>query len=107
MIRLINVGKFSEKKMKITKNLLEKMVREELNNLDEGGMGTSPSGRTIDPTKFSPDMIANLMDLVANIKNLVRQGASIDDVAAAIEQSESHLHGDRGGVDGGAARGEV
>jgi hypothetical protein len=38
MIRLFNVGKFSEKNMKITKQLIEKMVREELNNLDEGGM---------------------------------------------------------------------
>ena len=78
--------------MKITKQLIESMVREELESiLEDDGMGAAPSGREIDSTKFSPDMIANLIDLVANIKNLVRQGASIEDVDRAIKQSESFL----------------
>ena len=90
MIRLLSQK--SEIQMKITKQLIESMVREELASISEdNGLGIAPSGREVEKDKFSPDMVANLVDLVANIKNLVKQRASIDDVEDAIEQSEKFL----------------
>jgi hypothetical protein len=99
MIRLLSQK--SEIQMKITKQLIESMVREELASISEDdGTGIAPSGREVKKDKFSPDMVANLVDLVANIKNLVRQRASIDDVADAIKQSESFLDEGRGPYQG-------
>tara|TARA_Y100000034_G_C6776293_1_gene346635 strand:- start:40 stop:240 length:201 start_codon:yes stop_codon:yes gene_type:complete len=59
--------------MKITKKLIKEMVKEELDAaIEEGGaMGRSPAGRTIDPSAFTPDQIANMIELIATIKDAI------------------------------------
>ena len=72
-------GKISEKKMKITKELIREMVQEELENaIEEGGAMGHHDGRDIDPSAFTPDQIANMVDLIAKIK------AAIADSEAAL-----------------------
>ena len=65
--------------MKITKELIQEMVKEEINAItDEGGAMGHHGGREINPSAFTPDQIANMVDLIAKIK------AAIADSEAAL-----------------------
>jgi len=65
--------------MKITKELIQEMVKEEISAImDEGGAMGHHGGREINPSAFTPDQIANMVDLIAKIK------AAIADSEAAI-----------------------
>ena len=59
--------------MKITKELIQEMVKEELAAAigESGGMMGRHDGHEIDASKFTPDMIANMIKLIADIKQLI------------------------------------
>jgi hypothetical protein len=65
--------------MNITKEQLKKLIKEELAHaMEEGGAMGHHDGRDIDPSAFTPDQIANMIDLIAKIK------AAIADSEAAL-----------------------